>query len=125
MSVEEFYAKLAEGKVLALRCEACGKLSLPPKLSCPSCGSKSLSRAELPGEGRVVSYSIVHVAPVKFAEIAPYAVALVELEGGLVVPGMVRGDPSRVVVGLKVKLSPELPPQSGWPRWPRLVFVPE
>jgi len=74
-----------------LRCAACGTIDPGPRTLCPHCLSDRLETAELPGEGRLVSWTMIRRAPSRFRSEQPYAVCVVELEGGLRVTGRLRG----------------------------------
>ena len=72
-----------ERRLLIRRCTACGEKHFMPRHSCPYCWSDRLEWVESKGSGRVYSYSIVHRAPTAaFAAIAPYVIALIELDDG-------------------------------------------
>jgi uncharacterized OB-fold protein len=82
-------------------------IHFPPRVVCPSCHRKSIGKMErmhLSGEGTVVSYSIVHDAPHSFKMQKPYAVAIIEVEGGcrLTAP-IIDCSPSEVEIGMKVQ----------------------
>ena len=67
----------------AARCGACSKIAFPPRRVCPSCHGESFETVTLSGEGKVVSWTVIHVAPDDFATQAPYVVAIVELAEGV------------------------------------------
>jgi len=76
-----------EVPVRVLRCAACGALDPGPRELCPACLKPALEAVELPGRGRLVSWTLIRRAPTRFRAEAPYAVCVVELEGGLRVTG--------------------------------------
>lgn len=78
-------------KVPVLRCAACGAIDPGPRTVCPCCLSDRLEASEVSGEGRLVSWTMIRRAPSRFRAEQPYAVCLVELEGGLRVTGRLRG----------------------------------
>jgi hypothetical protein len=63
-------------------CITCGHTQLYPRAVCTACGRQELELVASSGRGRVYSFSVVHrsVDPARF--VAPYAVALVQLEEG-------------------------------------------
>jgi uncharacterized OB-fold protein len=65
------------------RCRACGKIAFPPRRICPGCHGESLETITLSGEGKLVTWTIIHVAPRDFAVQAPYVVGIVELDEGV------------------------------------------
>jgi len=77
-----FWDNLAERRFTTVKCDACGKLTFPPKPFCPHCWSKAVSWVELSGQGRLYSRTTVHAAPAVFAPLAPYSVAIVDAAEG-------------------------------------------
>ncbi|NIT37360.1 MAG: transcriptional regulator [candidate division Zixibacteria bacterium] len=47
-----------------------------------ACGGREFENLTLPDAGKVVTYTIIRVAPADFTEEVPYALGIVELEGG-------------------------------------------
>jgi len=76
-----FFEGARQHRLLIQRCQACDALQHPPTAACATCGSLSLTPAEMSGRGTLYSYTIVH-APVVPPFEAPYPVILVELEEG-------------------------------------------
>lgn len=92
---------LEDGEGYYLEC-ASGHGWLPPRATCPTCGSRDLGRCPLPATGEVVAHTTVHVAAPAFAEDTPYVVALVDV-GPVTLTGQVRGlDPEAVTAGTTV-----------------------
>ncbi len=85
----EFIAKLNEGKVLLYRCSKCNNLQLATVVFCNKCGSKDLEVVESKGEGRVVTFTILHVPPEGFEKYAPYAWAIARLDEGINISGFI------------------------------------
>lgn len=85
-------------------CSKCGKKYLPVISYCAKCGSENLKREKFPKEGRVFSFSIVHVAPFGFEDFAPYAVGLVKLANGVLISSqIVASDFTKIKIGKKVR----------------------
>ena len=70
-----------------LRCSACGALDPGPRELCPACLCPALQPWEVPGTGRLLSWTVVRRAPTRFRAEAPYAVCVVDLDAGLRVTG--------------------------------------
>ena len=66
----------------ANRCAACDLIFFPPRLICPECGNQELEKAVLAENGRLLTYTIIHVPPSQFKDQAPYAMGIVELDDG-------------------------------------------
>jgi uncharacterized OB-fold protein len=63
-------------------CKGCGRRYFPARRVCPACKSKELQAVRLAREGRILTYTILHVAPRAFALQTPYAVGIIELDDG-------------------------------------------
>ena len=89
----------------AARCEGCGKIAFPARKICPSCRGDKLDKLVLSRKGKVVTSTVVHIAPLDFLMEAPYAVALVETpEGARLMAQVVDCEPSSVAPGMEVAL---------------------
>jgi hypothetical protein len=81
------------------RCAGCGRLSLAGPRPCPFCGAEGGEAVPLSGRGRLVSWTVIRIAPGRYAAEAPYAVGLLELPEGLRLTARVEGDPERLTAG--------------------------
>jgi hypothetical protein len=107
VTLQGFFERAREGTLTAIRCGRCGALALPPKEFCESCQQRAWSPVPLAGEGTVASYTIIRVAPTRFAADAPYAVAVVKLAEGVSLLGRVVDVPlEKITVGLRLKFRP-------------------
>jgi len=88
----------------ASRCKGCRKASYPARPRCPSCGGSELEPLALSRVGRVITSTVIHVAPTEFAMEAPFAMALVETpEGARLMMQVVDCDPTDVRAGMEVR----------------------
>jgi uncharacterized OB-fold protein len=122
-----FFDALAEGRLLAGRCTACETRLMPPRPACYDCGSREVTIEEQPRTGEVVSCTAVHRPPAPFADLAPFTVAVVELDSGARLTGRVTEPYEAVEIGMAVELAirdpdevavdPDamLPYESDWP----------
>jgi uncharacterized OB-fold protein len=65
----------------ASRCQACNTVAFPPKLTCAGCRGEAFEPFILPDEGKLVTWTIIHVAPKAFSAQTPYIVGIVDLGG--------------------------------------------
>lgn len=87
------------------KCAKCGKLFYPPRLVCDACGGRAFETAKLPNTGKVVTYTVIRVPPTEHADLAPYAVGLIELDNGVRLEcQVVDCDFEQLKVGTPVKL---------------------
>lgn len=125
-TIEQFYKHISQGKLLGGRCTKCGKVHLPPRPLCDNCYSKNFEWTEISSRGKLLTYTIIHIAPAQFQSMAPYAMGIVQFDGGLKLPGMIRGvAPEKIKVGMEVAMdfgACEI--TQSWPQWPRYCFKP-
>jgi hypothetical protein len=78
---QPFWDGALVGELRIQSCGGCGKLRFPPRPMCPSCQSLESSWRTMSGRGTIYSFVLPHppLLPA-YAEVAPYNVALVELE---------------------------------------------
>ena len=97
----------AERHEIALQtCADCATVRHPPGPLCPSCHSWQFRWQVFPGEGTVVSWTVVHhVVYPAFAADAPYVVARVALDdcpSVLLTTNLIAIDPGRIELGMPV-----------------------
>ncbi len=125
-TIEQFYKFLAEQKLMAGKCVKCGKIHLPPRNLCDNCLSDNFEWIPISGKGKLLTYTIIHVAPAQFQSQTPYAVGIVQLERDLRIPGLIKD-----VTQEKLKIDMDLTINFGecdttqpWPKWVRYCFKP-
>jgi uncharacterized OB-fold protein len=125
-TIEQFYKNISQKKLMGGKCRKCGKIHLPPRPLCDKCLSTEFEWVELPRTGRLLTYTIIHVAPTQFQNMTPYAVGIVQLENGVKIPGMIKDVPlDKIRVGMSLKMEfEETQPTQQWPQWPRYHFKP-
>lgn len=125
-TVDQFYAYIGQRRLMAVRCNACDAVFLPPRGRCGKCGSLDVEWTQLKGTGELQTYTVIHVAPPEFQPLTPYAVGIVRLDEGPQLFGMIRDAQHEALKrGLRLKLSFEEQKRETWPQWPRYHFVPE
>jgi uncharacterized OB-fold protein len=86
----------------ASECRACGKFAFPPHKICPDCGSDDQAAKKLSPEGKLYTYSEIHVAPKGFK--TPYAVGYVDLPEGVRVFGQIEQRAADLTIGQTVSV---------------------
>jgi uncharacterized protein len=123
-TIEQFYKFLSQNKLKAGKCLKCGKIHMPPRPLCDNCFSTRFEWVEVSGKGKLVTYTVIHVAPPQFQNMTPYAVGIVELDGGLKIPGLLQNLPlEQLKIGMDLTLdfgSCSTPQQ--WPQWNHYCF---
>ena len=100
-----FLRGLADGRLLAQRCPACGKVYVPPRGACPTDGVPTTTDVELPDVGTVTTFCVVNV-PFQGQRVpTPYVAASVLLDGAdIAFQHLILGcEPAEVRMGMRVR----------------------
>lgn len=89
----------------AYKCKKCGKIVFPRRLVCPECGHREFEKEILPDTGKVVTFTVIRVAPSQFSDEAPYALAIAELTNGVKLTAQLADcDVDEIKVGMEVRI---------------------
>ncbi len=92
------------------RREACkfkesGNVYFPKRLIDPKTGETESETVVLPDTGKIVTFTVIRIAPAEWGDLGPYALAIVELTDGTRVFGqMTDCDVEEVKIGMEVRL---------------------
>jgi hypothetical protein len=107
ITARAFFEKARAGQLTAIRCGACGELSMPPRELCPNCHAHQWQPVALAGDGTIASFTVIRVAPRGHAAEVPYALAVVRLKEGVSILGRIVDIPlDQLAVGLPVHFRP-------------------
>ncbi len=100
-----FLRGLEDGRLLAQRCPACGKVYLPPRGACPTCGVPTATEVQLPDTGIVTTFCVVNVPFTGQQVPVPYVAASVLIDGAdIAVQHLILGcEPDEVRMGMRVR----------------------
>lgn len=97
-----YHAALAAGEFRLQRCDDCEAFTFPPKLICPSCGSRGMIFRPVSGQASLYAFTLVNRAPDRGG---PYHVALVDLAEGPRLMSRVEGCAAEaLVIGMPLTL---------------------
>ena len=101
-----FYDALEkEKKILGIRCPSCKTVYMPPRGTCGPCFKEMDDWVELKDEGEITNYTIVHYQETIQPAKAPFAYALIKLDGAdtpfIHILGEV--DLNKIKIGMRVK----------------------
>jgi uncharacterized OB-fold protein len=78
----EYWEGAKRGELRIQRCRACGKAYFFPRPFCPHCSSKDVEWFTASGRGTLYTY-VINQRPARgFDDMAPYVIAIVQLEEG-------------------------------------------
>ncbi len=109
LTSKEFNESLKKNhKLIGLKCNDCGWITVPPKMVCRKCASYNLEKVELKGTGTIQTFTTIFVAAEGRQNEVPYTVVLVKLdEGPWIMGNLCDIDPAKVtmdVIGKKVDM---------------------
>lgn len=124
-TISNFYKFIKEKRLMAAKCNDCETVTLPPKPMCTNCFSDNLQWVRIDGPGKLLSYTVIHVAPEQFQSMVPYIVGIIEFDGGNRLPGIIRDIAAEEIkIGMKLKVDFESSQSTQWPDWRRYFFRP-
>lgn len=94
--------------VTVMRCPRCGAVDTGTPARCRRCGNCALARIEVPGRGRLVSWTVVRRPAGSFAHRDAFAVALVDLDAGQRLTGNLEGWEREPPLGAAVRVTGEI-----------------
>jgi uncharacterized OB-fold protein len=109
-----FYQFLGESKLMGSRCQSCGALHVPPRAMCPACFGEEMAWEEMHGDGELVAFTTVHIAPTAMLEAGydrknPYCAGIVQLAEGPAISAQILGveasRPEEIEVGMPVRVA--------------------
>jgi len=87
------------------KCKKCGKVYFPPRIICAECKSQEFETINLQREGKILTYTIIRVAPSQFVDQAPYAMGIVELNDGVKILSQIADcELDKLEIGQKVRI---------------------
>ncbi len=98
--VSKFWEGVNDEELKGCECTSCGKLMLPARIICPSCGSRDLSDKGYKGTGVVKTKTVIHVPLPRFQDMSPHGVGIIDLDEGVSISGLLLDDPE---IGARVE----------------------
>ena len=101
LTFKDYNEALKKNKLLGLKCNSCGAITVPPKMVCRQCTNSDMDIVELSGRGKIQTFTTVFVAPEGREDECPYIIVLVELDEGPWIMGNLTGiNPSAATLEL-------------------------
>jgi len=105
MTVPRFWRNLSSRyNLIGSHCENCGNYYFPSRPICPSCRrGGEIGQYKFNGNGKVVTYTVVHTSSDDFDMQTPYVLAIIQLEEGPMITSQVICDPDEAAIGMGVR----------------------
>jgi uncharacterized protein len=106
-----FWEGCGRGELSVLGCVECGARFFPSQERCPACGSRRVAWAPVGSTGTLYSFVVIHGPgsegrPPAFDAAYPYAVGLVEVDGGegaRIAGNVVDVPPEGIEIGMRLR----------------------
>ena len=112
LTFKDYNEALKQNRLIGLKCDGCGAVTVQPRLTCRDCGSMGMGAVDLKGTGVIQSFTVVNVAAEGREAEAPYIVVLVELSEGPWIMGNLVGiapaDATMDIMGKRVTMQKSL-----------------
>lgn len=109
-AIGRYLAELKNGRIIAQKCNKCGRIMLPPRMFCELCWRPTDDWVYLKDTGVVNTYSVCHIrwdAGRLGDDEKPFIPAVIEIDGasrGMGLLHLIGGvEPDRVKIGMKVR----------------------
>jgi len=91
--------------LVGAKCLNCNEVYFPPRNLCPKCRRMSkIEEFKFSGKGEILTYTVIHSAPLGFEGQVPYVMAIIQLdEGPKLTAQIVDCDPEKVRIGMRVE----------------------
>lgn len=107
ITLKAFFEEARAGQLTGIRCQRCGRLSIPPEQSCEGCGQQAWEPVPLTGHGTIASFTVFGDSSRGHPADAPYAVAVVRLDEGMSLVGRIIDIPMGTIqTGVPVRFRP-------------------
>lgn len=98
---------LADGRLMAARCQNCQHILMPPRGLCPACHHEAMTWEQLSGRGTLAAYTLIALglpamAAHGFDRQHPYCSGVVRLAEGPLISALIVGEDSAPPNGLRV-----------------------
>jgi uncharacterized OB-fold protein len=107
-AISRFLAELKNGRIIARKCNKCGRILVPPRMFCEDCFRDTDEWVYVKDTGTINTYSIPHVAFDASRLEKPFYVGVINIDGASPLMGFLHllgeiESPSDVKVGIKVR----------------------
>jgi len=106
-AVGRFLTELKNGRIIARKCNKCGRILVPPRMFCEDCFRDTDEWVFVKGTGSINTYSIAHVGTDAHRLSEPLFVAVISIDGASELMGFLHllGEikESEIKVGMKVE----------------------
>lgn len=87
------------------KCSGCGRMHFPPRAICDACGATEFVPVRMVETGKLLTWTVIRVAPHAFSQEVPYIVAVAEMDDGTrLMTQVADAAPEEIKAGMPVRL---------------------
>ncbi len=91
-------------RMIANKDTATGNIYFPPRTVVPGNLTPEFEEHQISGYGKVLTFTVIRVAPSNYGDLSPYALAIIECDDGARLTAQITAcDVEEVKIGMKVK----------------------
>ncbi len=88
--VKSYEDAINQNRIIGSICEDCETISVPPRAVCKKCWSDKIDFTTVEPQGKLITWTVIHIAPPTYVDKAPYILGIVELLNGERLTGLLR-----------------------------------
>ncbi len=90
--VKAYEEAINQNRIIGSVCNSCGEIAVPPRPICRKCGSSDIDFTTVEGKGKLLTWTVINIAPPTHTDKAPYILGIVELTNGERLTGIIDAD---------------------------------
>ena len=87
--VKAYEDSINQNRIVGSLCNKCGAIAVPPRPICLNCNSDDIDITTVEGMGKLVTWTVIHIAPPTHLDRVPYILGIVRLTNGESLTGIV------------------------------------
>lgn len=77
--VKAYEDAINQNRLVGSVCNKCHVIAVPPRPVCKACDSEDIDITTIQGEGKLLTWTVIHIAPPTHLDKVPYILGIVEL----------------------------------------------
>lgn len=87
--VKAYEDSINQNRIVGSICNDCKTIAVPPRPVCRKCNSDDVDITTVDGVGKLVTWTVIHIAPPTHLDRVPYILGIVQLSNGESLTGIV------------------------------------
>ncbi len=87
--VKSYEDAINQNRIVGSQCTQCHEIAVPPRPVCRACDSDDIDITTVEGMGKLITWTVIHIAPPTHLDRVPYILGIVQLTNGERLTGIV------------------------------------